>query len=72
MLNVTGAPGQAAERVITQDLEYMIGKAVDTSKADYIVVTGVQVGPCKGGRCQRQTDRSTGRGTAETEAATEE
>lgn len=35
---------QAAERTITSDLEYMISKAVDTSKADYAVFTGVQVG----------------------------
>lgn len=28
---------------ILQDLEYLISKAVDTSKADYAVITGVQV-----------------------------
>jgi len=28
-----------------QDLEFLIEKAVDTSKADYAVFTGVQVGP---------------------------
>ena len=32
-----------AERTITNDLEYMIEKAVDPKKADYAVVTGVQV-----------------------------
>ncbi|KAL4431647.1 hypothetical protein ABPG77_001489 [Micractinium sp. CCAP 211/92] len=34
---------KAAERTITSDLEYMISKAVDTSKADYAVFTGVQI-----------------------------
>ncbi|GAX83978.1 hypothetical protein CEUSTIGMA_g11403.t1 [Chlamydomonas eustigma] len=33
----------AAERTMTDDLEYLIGKAVDTSKADYAVITGVQI-----------------------------
>ncbi len=32
-----------AERTITDDLEYLISKAVDPSKADYAVVTGVQI-----------------------------
>ncbi|GBF88278.1 hypothetical protein Rsub_00990 [Raphidocelis subcapitata] len=32
-----------AERVIADDLEFLISKAVDTSKADYAVVTGVQI-----------------------------
>lgn len=34
---------KVAERTITTDLEKLIGKAVDTSKADYAVVTGVQI-----------------------------
>ncbi len=32
-----------AERTITDDLEYLIQHTVDRSKADYAVVTGVQV-----------------------------
>ena len=36
---------QAAERTITRDLERLISKAVDSSKADYAVVTGVQASP---------------------------
>uniref|UniRef100_A0A7S2VV11 Limiting CO2-inducible protein B/C beta carbonyic anhydrase domain-containing protein n=1 Tax=Chlamydomonas chlamydogama TaxID=225041 RepID=A0A7S2VV11_9CHLO len=32
-----------AERTITNDLEYLIEKAVDLNKADYAVVTGVQI-----------------------------
>lgn len=32
-----------AERTITADLEKLIGKSVDTSKADYAVITGVQI-----------------------------
>jgi hypothetical protein len=32
-----------AERTITSDLEHMIYNVVDTSKADYAVVTGVQI-----------------------------
>ena len=31
---------QTAERVITADLEALISKAVDTSKADYAVIAG--------------------------------
>jgi hypothetical protein len=34
---------QVAERTITDDLEYLISKTVDPSKADYAVVTGVQI-----------------------------
>ncbi|GAB4818999.1 hypothetical protein N2152v2_006045 [Parachlorella kessleri] len=34
---------RVAERTITSDLEFLISKAVDTSKADYAVVTGVQI-----------------------------
>ena len=34
---------QAAERTLTKDLENLIAKAVDTSKADYAVITGVQI-----------------------------
>ncbi|GLC42301.1 hypothetical protein PLESTB_000661900 [Pleodorina starrii] len=34
---------QAAERVISTDLEYLISKAVDPTKSDYAVFTGVQV-----------------------------
>ena len=34
---------QVAERTITDDLEYLIRHTVDSSKADYAVVTGVQV-----------------------------
>ncbi|KAF5838160.1 hypothetical protein DUNSADRAFT_3285 [Dunaliella salina] len=34
---------QAAERTITNDLEHLISQAVDTSKANYAVFTGVQV-----------------------------
>ncbi|GAX83977.1 hypothetical protein CEUSTIGMA_g11402.t1 [Chlamydomonas eustigma] len=33
----------AAERTMTDDLEYLIEKAVDSSKADYAVITGVQI-----------------------------
>ncbi|KIY94237.1 low-CO2-inducible protein [Monoraphidium neglectum] len=33
----------AAERVITDDLEFLISKAVDPEKADYAVITGVQI-----------------------------
>ncbi len=32
-----------ANRTITADLEYLISKAVDPAKADYIVVTGVEI-----------------------------
>ncbi|PRW45249.1 low-CO2 inducible [Chlorella sorokiniana] len=32
-----------AERTITDDLEYLISQTVDPSKADYAVVTGVQI-----------------------------
>ncbi len=32
-----------AERTITSDLEGLISKAVNTSKADYAVITGIQV-----------------------------
>ena len=32
-----------AERTISNDLEYLIDQAVDTSKADYAVITGVQI-----------------------------
>lgn len=35
---------QVAERTITDDLEYLIKQSVDPHKADYAVVTGVQVG----------------------------
>lgn len=34
---------QVAERAITADLETLISKAVDSSTADYAVVTGVQI-----------------------------
>ncbi|KAL4436585.1 hypothetical protein ABPG75_003724 [Micractinium tetrahymenae] len=34
---------QVAERTITDDLEYLISQTVDPSRADYAVVTGVQV-----------------------------
>lgn len=34
---------QLANRAITADLEYLIGKAVDPAKADYIVITGVEI-----------------------------
>lgn len=34
---------QVAERRITYDLEQLIDAAVDTSKADYAVCTGVQI-----------------------------
>lgn len=34
---------QVAERTITSDLEGLIKAAVDTQKADYAVVTGVQI-----------------------------
>lgn len=34
---------QVAERTITDDLEYLIKHSVDSSKADYAVVTGVQI-----------------------------
>jgi hypothetical protein len=36
-----------AERVITDDLEYLIEKCVDIEKADYAVVTGVQIHNCE-------------------------
>jgi len=36
-----------AERVITDDLEYLIEKCVDIEKADYAVVCGVQVHNCE-------------------------
>ena len=32
-----------AERVITDDLEFLISKAVDPNKADFAVITGVQI-----------------------------
>ena len=34
---------QLANRAITADLEYLISKAVDPTKADYIVITGVEI-----------------------------
>lgn len=34
---------QVAERTITADLENLISKAVDSSAADYAVVTGIQI-----------------------------
>ncbi|GAB4814589.1 hypothetical protein N2152v2_001635 [Parachlorella kessleri] len=34
---------KVAERTITSDLEFLIAKAVDPAKADYAVVTGVQI-----------------------------
>jgi len=34
---------KVAERTITADLEKLISKSVDTSKADYAVITGVQI-----------------------------
>lgn len=34
---------KVAERTITDDLEYLIEKAVDPSRADYAVITGVQI-----------------------------
>lgn len=34
---------QVAERTITDDLEYLIQQTVDPHKADYAVVTGVQI-----------------------------
>jgi len=34
---------KVAERTITDDLEYLIKHSVDTSKADYAVVTGIQI-----------------------------
>ena len=34
---------QVAERTITDDLEYLIAQTVDPKKADYAVVTGVQI-----------------------------
>jgi Limiting CO2-inducible proteins B/C beta carbonyic anhydrases len=34
---------QVAERTITDDLEFLISKTVDPQKADYAVVTGVQI-----------------------------
>ena len=38
-----GAVLQAAERLITADLEALIAKTVDTTKATYAVVAGVQI-----------------------------
>jgi hypothetical protein len=32
-----------AEQAITQDLEALIAASVDTSKADYAVITGIQI-----------------------------
>ena len=34
---------QLAEKVITQDLEVLISKAIDTTKSDYAVIAGVQI-----------------------------
>ncbi len=34
---------KVAERTITDDLEYLISKTVDPAKADYAVITGVQI-----------------------------
>ncbi|PSC73738.1 low-CO2 inducible isoform B [Micractinium conductrix] len=34
---------KVAERTISDDLEFLISKSVDTSKADYAVITGVQI-----------------------------
>jgi hypothetical protein len=34
---------EVAERTITDDLEYLIERAVDTTKADYAVVAGIEV-----------------------------
>ncbi|PNH07267.1 hypothetical protein TSOC_006278 [Tetrabaena socialis] len=34
---------QVAERTITDDLEYLIEKAVDPATADYAVITGIQI-----------------------------
>ena len=34
---------KVAERTISDDLEYLISKTVDTGKADYAVVTGIQI-----------------------------
>jgi hypothetical protein len=34
---------QVAERTITSDLEFLISRAVDTEKADYAVITGIQI-----------------------------
>lgn len=34
---------QVAERTITDDLEYLIEKAVDPATSDYAVITGVQI-----------------------------
>ena len=45
-LDAEKAGMQAAERTITQDLENLIHKAVDSKTADYAVVTGIQARPC--------------------------
>ncbi|GIL77001.1 hypothetical protein Vretimale_3273 [Volvox reticuliferus] len=44
-VKVLDLPGltQVAERTITDDLEYLIEKAVDPATADYAVITGVQI-----------------------------
>ena len=34
---------KVADRTISDDLEYLISKTVDTNKADYAVVTGIQI-----------------------------
>jgi hypothetical protein len=39
LADITGV----AERVISDDLEYLISKAVNVEKADYAVITGVQI-----------------------------
>jgi hypothetical protein len=37
------APSQLAERTISDDLEYLIEKAVNPAAADYAVITGVEI-----------------------------
>jgi hypothetical protein len=42
MLDLVGIT-HLAERTISTDMEYLAAKVVDTRKADYAVITGVQV-----------------------------
>ena len=40
---LAGAAAQLAERTILDDLEYLIRNSVDPSRADYAVISGVQI-----------------------------
>lgn len=47
-----------------QDLEYLISKAVDITKADYAVITGVQIHNCEPPACALPWRRQMGEGGA--------